>query len=93
MLESDISMAPPGIVMRLVSFERGLIVPPAFIVIFICNELMTAKSMSVGEILIQLVRVSEEFERCFVLFLHTIAIANHTPCLRGEQRFLQGLVT
>ena len=52
LFESDVTEAPPGIIMRLVSFESSLVISFALVVIFISNELVTAKSMSVGEILI-----------------------------------------
>jgi hypothetical protein len=54
---------------------------------------VAAQSVGVREILVQLDGSPKEFEGRFVLFLQTVAVADHAPGFRGEKRLLERLVT
>ena len=62
------------------------------VVVFICDELMTAERVCIREVVIQLDSSSKELEGCLVFLLETVTITYDTPRLRGKQRLLKCLI-
>lgn len=78
--------------MPLLSLQR---LPVAFLGLFEVFDLhvfVAAQRVSVGEEWIQLNGSAEEFERSFVLFLESVAVAEDAPGLRSLKAALQGVV-
>ena len=93
LLERDVAESPPGVVVRLVGLQRGLIALFTVLVVLVGNELVAAEGVRVGEVLVELDCASKELERRLVLFQQAVAVANDAPSFRGEERFLYSLVT
>ena len=89
LLQSDVSEAPPCVVVGLVGLERILVAFLAVLKVLVCDELVAAECVGVGEVLIQLDRSSEEFQGCFMLLLETVAIADDAPSFRREKGLLE----
>ena len=89
LFQSYVSKSPPCIVMVLVGFQCILVTLFAIFEILVGNELVTTKSMSICEILIELNCSTKKLQSCFMFLLKTVAITNHAPCLWGKERFLK----
>ncbi len=69
LLQAYVAEAPPCVVVPLIRLKSSLVASFGLVEIFIRDILMSAQSVSICEIVIQLNCPREEFERCFVLFL------------------------
>ena len=92
LLVRDVAQAPPRVVVRGVGLQRSLVALLAAVVVLVRHELVAAQSVRVREVLVQLDGAPEELDRGLVLSLQTVAVAHHAPCLRSEERLLEGLV-
>lgn len=54
-------------------------------IIFVGDVFVATERVRISKVLIKLNRPTEEFERRFVLFLKTVAVADHAPGLRSEK--------
>lgn len=76
---------PPGIVMRRVNCQRSFVASFCVLVVFISYVFMSAKSVRVGEVLVELDGSVEELKRSLVLFLQAVAVADYAPGLGRKQ--------
>lgn len=93
LLQRNVAESPPGVIVRLVGLQRGLIALFTVLVVLVGNELVAAEGVRVGEVLVELDRASEELQCRLVLFQQAVAVANDAPSFRCEERFLYSLVT
>ena len=89
LLQCNVTKSPPCVVVSLIGFKGILVALLSVLKVFVCNELVAAKSVCVGEVLIQLDCSSKEFEGCLMLFLQTVAVSYDAPCLRSKQGLLE----
>jgi len=92
LLEANVSKAPPCVVMTFIARKRFLVALLCLIEVFIGYVFMSAESMSICEMAVQLNSTVEKLKGSFMFFLERVTVANHTPSLRGEQGFLKGVV-
>ena len=88
LFDCDVAQAPPSVVVHLVNLECHLVAPHATLIVFVGDELVTLQRVGVCEILLQLESPLEEFQCIFMVFLQTVIVSNHDPCLRCILRHL-----
>lgn len=88
LLQRDVAEPPPSVVVQLVRFEGGHVALFTTFVIFVRNVLVATEGVSICKIVVQLDGSAEKLECRLMLFLQTVAVADHAPGLRCKERLL-----